>query len=127
MNFFNVTVVQEKESFYLDSKGFHIPVPGPKQKKLKSFIGEKIVLGIRPEDIHAPEYVPAGILASAVQASVDVIEIMGSEIYLHLITEGESFLARVDPRSKARPGQRTEVIFDMANMHAFDSKSGQVL
>jgi multiple sugar transport system ATP-binding protein len=127
MNFFSVTVNQDKDTLLMNAKGFQVPVPGAVQEKMKPTIGQKIVLGIRPEDIHMPEYTPSGILASPVQANVDVIEMMGNELYLHLVAEGDAFLARVDPRSRARPGQRIEVVFNMANMHAFEAESGTAI
>jgi multiple sugar transport system ATP-binding protein len=127
MNFFKVGVIQDKDSLLLQAKGFRVPIPEAKRESLKSYIEKNIVLGIRPEDIHIPEYLPSNILASKVQAKVDVVEMMGSEMYLHLISEGDQLLARVDPRSQARPGQSIEVVFNMANMHAFNSESGEAL
>lgn len=45
---------------------------------------------------------------------------MGNEIFLYLLMGEKPFLARVDPRTKARPGQEIQVVFNMAKMHAFD-------
>jgi multiple sugar transport system ATP-binding protein len=58
---------------------------------------------------------------------VDVTELMGNEIFLHLVEGGKPFLARVDPRTRARPGQEVQVVFDMARMHAFDSETKQAI
>jgi multiple sugar transport system ATP-binding protein len=124
MNFFEATVSRENEALFLVSPGFHLPVPSDRQDKLAGRVDKKVTLGIRPEDIHAAEFLPSGIIASPVQANVDVIEMMGNEVYLHLINDDKPFLARVDPRSTARPGQHIEVVFNMANMHAFDLESG---
>jgi multiple sugar transport system ATP-binding protein len=128
MNFFDVNVVADKDSVCcLESGGFRVPVPVEKRDKMVRYIGRKMVFGIRPEDIHMPQYLPAGITASSVQAEVDVIEMMGNEVYLHLIVGDKPFLARVDPRAKARPGEKIEVVFNMANMHAFDSETGETV
>ena len=128
MNFFEVTVAEDKDRVCcLDAGGFRVPVPKEKREKLVPYIGKKVILGIRPEDIHMPEYVPSGIMASKVIADVDVIEAMGNEVYLHLLSLDQPFLARVDPRSRARPGQRIEIVFNMANMHAFDIESGKAI
>jgi multiple sugar transport system ATP-binding protein len=127
MNFFNVIVEPDKGSLFLKARGFRVPVPAAKREKLNPFTNKQIVLGIRPEDIHVPEYLPANIISSKVQANVEVVEMMGSEQYLHLVSEGDAFLARVDPRSQARTGQPIEVVFNMANMHTFDSESGSAL
>ncbi len=127
MNFFEALVKGDKDGLYLDAPGFHLPVPAEKTAPLITYTGRKVTLGIRPEDIYVPEYLPAGITASPIQASVDVTELMGNELFLHLITESKPFLARVDPRTKARPGQNIEAVFNMTNMHAFNSESGQTI
>ncbi len=60
-------------------------------------------------------------------AMVDVTELMGSEIFLHLVADGKPFLARVDARTRARPGQEIRVVFDVARMHAFDPETEQAI
>jgi multiple sugar transport system ATP-binding protein len=128
MNFFEATVNTEKnEVCCLDTGGFIVPVPADKKDKLEPFIAKQVIFGIRPEDIHNPQYVPSGIIPSQVKADVDVIEAMGNEVYLHLVSADKPFLARVDPRSRARPGQSIEVVFNMANMHAFDIQTGNAI
>jgi ABC-type sugar transport system ATPase subunit len=52
---------------------------------------------------------------------------MGNEVYLHLVAGNKPFLARVDPRSRARPRQNIEVVMNMANMHVFESDTGQAI
>jgi multiple sugar transport system ATP-binding protein len=51
---------------------------------------------------------------------VDVTELMGNEIFLYLINGEHNFIARVDPRSKAKYGDTMEVVFNMDNFHIFD-------
>jgi multiple sugar transport system ATP-binding protein len=128
MNFFEVTVAGEGDTLYLDSTGFHLPVPEPQAASLKSHSGKKLTLGIRPEDIHAKEYLPAGISASAVvSAKIDVTEMMGNELFVYLVKDEQRFLARVDPRLEARPGQDIELVFNMANLHAFSTDDGKAI
>jgi multiple sugar transport system ATP-binding protein len=128
MNFFKAMVGDNADNLYLDSEGFRMSVPATKKAMLLSHSGEKITLGIRPEDIHAKEYVPTGIDTSAtVVARVDVIELMGNELFIYMVSGNNQFLARVDPRVKAHPGQDIELVFNMANLHAFDLETGKVI
>jgi multiple sugar transport system ATP-binding protein len=128
MNFFEVTVAGYADKLYLDWDSFHLPVPASKTAMLIPHQARKITLGIRPEDIHDKEYVPAGIDASAMlRARVDVIEMMGNELFIYLVNNKRQFLARVDPRAKARPGQDMELVFDLNNLHAFDTKSEKAI
>ncbi len=128
MNFFEVTVSQNPDALYLDSGSFRVPVPSEKTAMLTPYHGEKITLGIRPEDIHTKDYLPAGIVASAiVHSRVDITELMGNELFLYLISGKHQFLARVDPRTKAKPGEDIDLVFNMGNLHAFDSKTGKAI
>ncbi|MEE8519303.1 MAG: TOBE domain-containing protein [Dehalococcoidia bacterium] len=52
---------------------------------------------------------------------------MGNEIFLYLLIEDCPFVARVDPRARARPGQDVQLVIDMAQMHAFDPTTEQAL
>ena len=78
------------------------------------------MIGLRPEHVHDPDYLPAGTLPAAVDTEVDVVELMGNETFLHLTAGPSQLLARVDPRTLARVGQGARVVFDLGHLHAFD-------
>jgi multiple sugar transport system ATP-binding protein len=65
--------------------------------------------------------------SAVVQGKGDVTELMGNEQCIYLVSGKHQFLARVDPRTKANPGQEMELVFDMANLHAFDPESGKAI
>jgi len=127
MNFFEATVREDQGEMYLDADTLRAVVPAPKAATLAPYSGKKVIFGLRPEHIHVPEYMPSGIAASKVRARVDVTEMMGNEFFLYLESGDKQFLARVDARTKARPGQEIEIVFDMANMHAFDPGTGKAV
>ena len=135
MNFFEVDVTGNQDKMQLVADTFRVPVPAGKASKLAPYIGKKITLGIRPEHIHDSEFMPAGgapgeeerLAESRVKAKVDVTELMGNEVFLYLLTGDKPFLARVDARTKARPGHKIEVVLNMANMHGFDTGTGDSL
>ena len=127
MNFFDVAVTGEGPEVFLEAGPFRLQAPDDKVAGLVPFRGQRIILGIRPENIHDLEYAPPGITGSPVRASVEVTEPMGNEVFLHLTSNGHSFLARVDPRTGARRGSQVAVVIDMSRMHAFDPASEQAL
>ena len=127
MNFFEVTVSGNHNEMYLDAGTFSVSVPPEKAANLEPYLNQGITFGIRPEHIHAKDYMPRGITAFPVQARVDVTELMGHEFFLHLVSDDKSFLARVDARTKAGQGHDIEVVFDMANMHSFNPATGESL
>ncbi len=84
------------------------------------FAGKEVIFGIRPEDIHNPEFSPPGIHAAPVETKVEVTELMGNEINLYLLSGDISYIARVDPRTRFTIGSTVQVVFNMDNFHIFD-------
>jgi multiple sugar transport system ATP-binding protein len=127
MNFFRVKVRGSPEEMFLDEPTFRLPVPEEKTKSLVPYLGKEIIIGIRPENLHDLAYSLPGPTVARIKATVEVTELMGNEIFLHLLTGDTPFLARVDLRTKVRAGQEVEVSLDMARMHAFDPQTEQAL
>ncbi len=121
MNFFDATLKQGDGSLIVETPGFQIQVPASKAEPFKDHIGKRVIFGIRPEDIHDVEYQPGGITPAIIEANVDVVEQMGNEINLYLEDHGKTFIARTDPRTRARVGNRMNVAFNIDNMHLFDA------
>ncbi len=121
MNFFPSTLQQEGGELWIDGQGLKVKVPPQYRQALSSKAGQQIVFGLRPEDIADVEIVPNADPSSLIDVTIDVVEPMGSEIYLYLVTTGgQEFVARVDPLTKAAPGQTKKMTFNMLKMHAFD-------
>jgi len=120
MNFFDATITGTKEEMYIDSGVFKVQVPKHKTQPLYDYLGKEIVFGMRPENIHDPDYARPGIISASVKAHVDVTELMGNEVFLYLMSGDKNYIARVDPRSSVRVGQDIELLFDMDNFHIFD-------
>jgi multiple sugar transport system ATP-binding protein len=111
-----------------------------------------VIVGIRPEDFEdarfAPEGHPAGI---EFEAPVEVVESMGSEIYVYFTSQGGEVssdelaelardsgvaetpsggslaVARLNPDSDVRQGQHARLWFDGAKLHLFDPADGSSL
>jgi multiple sugar transport system ATP-binding protein len=123
MNFFNMELVADGGDLYARGPEVKLKIPESKAAKLRDHAGKDVVIGVRPEDIHDAAFVPPGLITEKVPATVDITELMGNEIFLYLTSVDRTFLARVDPRTNARPGQRMDVAVDMDRMHAFDPET----
>ncbi len=124
MNFFdNSTLIDEGGKMTVDTGYFRLAVPAERYELYKPHVGKHVIFGIRPENIHFPDFQPSDIRPSLIEASVDVVELMGNEKIVYLEEGGKSFLARMDPRSDVRVGHRTGAVFNMANMHLFDAET----
>jgi multiple sugar transport system ATP-binding protein len=125
MNFFDVTIVGTADEMYVQSDTFKLRVPPDRAPALaeQGYIGKEVVLGIRPSDIYDPDYLAPNVYGQSLPVRVDVTELMGNEIFLYLMSGDKIFIARVDPRSKARVGNDIECVFDMERMHIFDRET----
>lgn len=120
MNFFNGKIIVEDGNMYVDMDTFRVRVPDHDKEKYQSVIDKEIIFGIRPEDIHNPVFSPPGIIAENVEATVDVTELMGNEIFLYVVNGNHNFIARVDPRTQVDYGENLQLAFNMDNFHIFD-------
>lgn len=121
MNFFDGTLVQDNGTLTVDVGPFRVRVPSDRVEVARPLLGKPIVLGVRPEDIHDPQYTPPGIEAHSVPGTVEVTELMGNEVILYLNTDGVDYVARVDPRTASRVGHNVETVFDLQSVHLFDA------
>jgi multiple sugar transport system ATP-binding protein len=120
MNFFPATLCKEESDLYVDGGSFKLKVPADRREPYLPFIDKQVIFGIRPENIHNPEFAPPGIIAEPVECVVDVTELMGNEIFVYLKTGENNFVARVDPRTRYQINQKVQMVFNMSTMHIFD-------
>jgi multiple sugar transport system ATP-binding protein len=127
MNFVNVKVAGGRDGMMLQAESFQAPVPPDRANLLAPYLGKEIVFGIRPENIHDAAFAPQGVPGAPLVARVDVTELMGNEVFVYLMAGTDQLLARVDPRTAARPGQEATVVLDMQKMHAFDPETEEAI
>src|SRR5215208_4714914 len=127
MNFFPGKLRKDNGHIVVDAGDFSVPTPTKKAKPYENHVGKDVIFGLRPENIHDVEFVPSNIDSEKVAVKVDVTELMGNEIFLYLVSGKNTFVARVDPRSKLRVGEQASVAFDMDNFHIFDAATEEAI
>jgi multiple sugar transport system ATP-binding protein len=121
MNFFPAKLKKDGGKIYVDSGDFAIAIPDKKADLYAPYVDKNVVFGIRPENIHDPNFTPSGIHAEKVAVKVDVTELMGNEINIFFVSGKNTFVGRIDPRSKFRTGDEVQAVFNMDNFHIFDA------
>jgi len=127
MNFFPAKLNRSDGKLMVDTGTFAVEIPPENAKTYEAHDGKKIIFGIRPEDIHDPNFTPPNVHTENIEAQVDVTELMGNEIFLHMVSGDNSFVARVDPRSNLRIGEKSQIAFDMNNVHIFDAETEEAI
>ena len=123
MNFFPAILRKDGNRLHVDGGTFNLQIPENRTSLYMPEVDKQIIFGIRPEDIHNPEFAPPSIESQPIEAVVDVTELMGNEIFVYLKTGESNFVARVDPRSRYQINDKVRVILNMDNMHIFDKES----
>jgi len=128
INFFPVTIEEKKDSLWLRNGTFAVTVPPVYVADVKPHVGKEAVMGIRPEDIYDRLFYNYPVTkGNSLKAIVDVVEPMGSEIYLYLKAGKTDIIARVPPHVKAAMGQDMELVFNLEKLHLFDKETGRTL
>ena len=93
-----------------------VTFPDIKAKELanKKYIGEKVLLGIRPEHVTVEK--------GNLPAFVEVVEHLGDEsiIYTKMTNRKDSFIIKTPFNSRIRSNQDTKIEFDMSHVYLFD-------
>ena len=108
---------------HIGESSFKIPEGKAKALEGVAIEGKEFIFGIRPENVHDEEIYLSTLQDSQVKVDVELTEAMGAETLLYLIFEGNHFVAKVNPRSTAQPGDKITVAFDLEKMHLFDKES----
>jgi multiple sugar transport system ATP-binding protein len=127
MNFFPGKLRKEDGKLVVDTGDFSVAIPEKHARTFESYAGKDIIFGIRPENVHDTAFIPPNVESEQVSVKVDVTELMGNEIFLYLVSGKNTFVARVDPRSKLRLGEQASVAFDLDSMHIFDAESEEAI
>jgi len=144
MNLYEATAGEGGRSVKLGSQ--HIDLPNAvtvAHSALASYAGKAVVVGLRPE--HLPAAHP-GFTGPVLTGDVDLVEALGSELVVHftidatrVVAEGAHAadaeaatisgegVARVDPRTPAKAGERLDFAIDVDGIQFFDPDSGAAI
>ena len=103
-----------------DEGNMKLALPEAHNERLKDHNDMEVVMGIRPEDIHDPATMAPGVEAREIQARVEVVEPMGSEVFLNLTTGKSPFVARVDPLHIPKVDDEVTLAVEVEKAHFFD-------
>jgi len=156
MNLMEASLVGTNGSVAVEVGGFKLSVPQDvvqARPALRQYVGRKIVLGVRPEDMEDASLVSEAPADRRIQSTVALREALGSDVVAHFklkappaITEdvkelaadvghadlieaeagsGESsVVARLNPRTKISEGEPVELVVDTRRLHFFDPDDG---
>ncbi|WP_029422625.1 ABC transporter ATP-binding protein [Alicyclobacillus macrosporangiidus] len=129
MNFIRGELAEEGGSIYFRTTGISIRLPEGRYAALRQagVVGGPVVLGVRPEDLHSDELTLETYPDAVVNTRVEVVEHMGSELYLHVDASGQPLVARVSARYDMHPGTPLRLAMDLNKLHIFNQETEEAV
>ena len=121
MNFADVTVNETGGALWVENAGLRVAVPAGRAAALRSYKGQSVTLGVRPEDIHIASGGDGN--GRSFNAVVDVVEPLGSEILLDVKVGPSAMVARVEPTVRLKVHESVRLALDPERLHFFDPKT----
>ncbi len=128
MNFFDADITEKADGLYLEFKGNSLKLPENKvNDDVKQYAGKTVVVGIRPENVHDEERYLEAQPEYAVDAKVEVAELMGAETFLYLDIDGAKVTAKVAPTTTAQADDEIKVVLSLEAIHLFDKETQRTI
>ncbi len=121
MNFAAVRIAAENGSLWATGDGIRLQIPAAMTNRLGAQAGKEITFGIRPEDLRIANGSDAAEMS--IEAVVEVIERLGSEILLDVAVGPGSMVAAVEPTVGAKVHEHVRLAVNPHRLHFFDNDS----
>ena len=125
MNFYDAELTQENGSYAVTLDGAKVILPGEKQANLKknNVKPGPITLGVRPEHL-----LLSGSEGNAIRGTVDVSEMMGSAVHLHVSACGRDTImivptTEIESSAAFAIGSPITITFSGSTAHLFDRET----
>ena len=128
MNFIMTTVKEKDGNITVTNGSFELTPNKNQQEKLKKYKDRKVYFGIRPEDMYVRK--SDSTYKNFINAIVQVIEPLGSEINLYVNMEGDSYegagnlqkIVKIGPNERLQPEENIQLDIDIDKCHFFETE-----
>ncbi|MBQ5951912.1 MAG: ABC transporter ATP-binding protein, partial [Lachnospiraceae bacterium] len=124
MNFFDAQLIREGKTFFVELGGLKVELDEEKEERLlkNDVQSQPVTLGVRPEHTNISD--------KGVEAKVDVAEMMGSSVHLHLSAEGKDVIVivpTIDLKDSFKQGDTVHFSFNGNVAHVFSKETDKNL
>ena len=126
MNLLDVMLVGEGDNLYARGNGFKLMIPESRKGRYAKYTNKKVVFGIRPQHVNESGR-DGDISGQRLEAVIEVVEPLGTEIILSAKCGEDSLTASVDTQAKVKVDMPLEFQIDMNQMHLFDKETQKVI
>jgi multiple sugar transport system ATP-binding protein len=127
MNFIAGRIASDNGLRFIARDGeMSIPLTAEQGRRLATFAGKDVTLGVRPEDVYVATGPKPPSASAEATVQLEAVEPMGNEIFLHGRGAEHELTARVAPQVVPEAGQEVRLALDLAKLHFFDGEGRAV-
>ncbi|MGE0268866.1 MAG: ABC transporter ATP-binding protein [Candidatus Omnitrophota bacterium] len=123
ISLFKGKIIKKEQKYYFDEGKFQVKLVEEMFKAIKPYEGKEVDFGIRAEDIYDKLFVSQSSPDNTIRAVCEVVEPLGSEVYLYLNSGKHTFIARVGAHNRPEVNRDMDLVFDMSKVHFFDPET----
>ena len=125
MNFIDAVPQKEGNNIYLTFHDQKVLLTNEKARKVVDggYLGQTVVMGIRPEDIHETDMALQQWPDDTIVAEVNATELLGAEMHLYINIDEVDLVAKVSPRLQVKNGDKVKLALDANRIHVFDKET----
>ncbi len=127
MNFLNGELIKKGEHVFFSTEGVSLKADASQQASLKKHIGEKVTLGIRPENIYDKIYATGATPDNTLRATINIMLPTGEYALLKLLVGTQKIAAKVNMYADLSENKQIDLVFDMSKAHFFHAEGEQVV
>jgi multiple sugar transport system ATP-binding protein len=127
MNFMEGKIIRKERRLYFDEGNFRIRIVEGMYNALEDYVDKRVILGVRSEDIYDKVFVSEAPPENIVTVTCEIVEHLGSEVYIHLNTGKHMLVARIAGDANPQINQDMDVVIDMGKIHFFDKATEKTI
>jgi multiple sugar transport system ATP-binding protein len=128
MNFIDASLIAWDGALFIDAQAFRLRMPEAFGAALTPYVGKTVVFGVRPEDMFLSDLVGSGADGNTVTARAEVVETLGSEMFVHFSCGAHNLVARMEmPEQPLSVGQTLPIALKLSRTHVFDKETQQAI
>jgi len=127
INLMTGRIIKKDRKYFFNEGSFQVKLVDEMYAKIAPYSGLELAMGIRSEDIYDKLFASEAYPENTVRATCEVVEPLGSEVYLYLKTGKHNFIARVGAHDRPDVNRDMDLVFDMSKVHFFDSKTEETI
>ncbi len=127
INLMQGRIIKKERKYYFDEGKFQVKLVEHMYGVMAVYEGKEVTFGIRAEDIYDKLFVSEASPENTIRAACEVVEPLGSEVYLYLHSGKNTFIARVGAHNRPEVNRDMDLVLDMSKVHFFDRETEKTI